>query len=328
MSKKPKKVNTSIERLEELAFSYAAYGMETTLSTFGIVKETLQRRLREYRQVKGKEAYENILLAGKLRDKYTAEEIKRIINDNSTGLNEINVETVKISGENKIKFAVLSDLHLGSIFTSEDFVLKSIEELNSRDLDFVLLTGDVTEGMSKRDGHVYELSHIGYNNQKEYAIEILSKIKHKIYAISGNHDLWYYKANGALIVKDICENLPNAIYMGDDFATLKIPNGPDIGLWHGNDGAAYARSYRLQKIIESIDVETRPQIILTGHDHKYVSLFTGGVYGLGCGSMQSQSNFMKGKKLEANVGFILAEVDFTKKTILRFTHTFIRPQLL
>ena len=44
---------------------------------------------------------------------------------------------------------------------------------------------------------------------------------------------------------------------------------------------SYARSYRLQKIIESINVEDRPQVLLTGHDHKYVSIFTGGVYGLG-----------------------------------------------
>lgn len=316
------------ERIEEIANTYARYGLETVLSVYGILEETLNRYLREYRARNGKDAYENIIFSAKLREKYSTEELKRLISEKSNGLSSVNIETVEINGKESINFAVLSDLHLGSIYTSKSFILKIIEEINSLDLDFVILTGDVTEGMSKREGHVYELSHIGYEKQKEYAIEILSKIKHKMFVISGNHDLWYYKANGALIVKDICSNLPNAKYMGEDFATLKIPNGPDIGLWHGNDGSSYARSYRLQKIIESINVDERPQIILTGHDHKYVSIYTGGVYGLGCGSIQSQSDWMKGKRLESNVGFILATVEFSGKTVHRFSHTFVSPKFL
>jgi predicted MPP superfamily phosphohydrolase len=238
------------------------------------------------------------------------------------------VETVILKGSNSIKFAVLSDLHLGSKFTSDSFMKKAIEYINNLDLDFVALPGDVTEGMSNRDGHVYELTHIGYQAQKNYAVSLLSEIRHQMFAISGNHDGWFFKSIGARIVQDICDSIPNATYLGDDFATLRVPNGPDIGLWHGFDGAAYAKSYRLQKIIESIDVECRPQLLLAGHDHKYVSLFSGGVYGLGCGSMQSQSNWMKGKRLEANVGFILGELNFEGKRIIGFTHTFMRPMFL
>jgi predicted phosphodiesterase len=320
----------SEERINEIASSFASHGTQETLSIYGIQEETLKRYLRNYRSIHGKEAYENVILAGKLRNKYSKKEIESLVNGKSTGLNEVNVETVKLRGSNSFKFAVFSDLHLGSIFTSDSFVREAIKYINDQDIDFLAITGDVTEGMSNRDGHVYELSHIGYAAQKEYAISLLSQIKHKIFAISGNHDLWYYKQMGARVVKDICDSLPNAVFLGEDFATLRIPEGPDVGLWHGGSdgGGSYARSYRMQKIIESIDVECRPQILLTGHDHKYVSLFTGGVYGLGCGSMQSQSNWMKGKRLEANTGFIMAETSFEKKNIVSFNHTFIRPMFL
>lgn len=320
----------SEDRVNEIALSYSSHGTKETLSVYGIQEETLKRYLRNYRSIHGKEAYENIILAGKMRDKYSKKEIERLVSDKSTGLNEINIETVKLKGNNSIKFAVLSDLHLGSIFTSDTFVREAIEYVNNLDLDFVALTGDVTEGMSNRDGHVYELSHIGYAAQKEYAISLLSQIKHKIFAISGNHDLWYFKSIGARVVKDICDAIPNATFLGEDFATLRIPNGPDIGLWHGGSdgGGSYARSYRMQKIIESIDVKNRPKILLTGHDHKYVSIYTGGVYGLGCGSMQSQSNWMKGKRLEANTGFITATASFEGDEIIQFNHTFMMPYFL
>ena len=43
---------------------------------------------------------------------------------------------------------LVRNLHLGSIFTSEALVRAAIDVVNERELDFVLMTGDVTEGMS------------------------------------------------------------------------------------------------------------------------------------------------------------------------------------
>ena len=56
--------------------------------------------------------------------------------------------------------------------------------------------------MSHRAGHVYDLSEIGYDKQKAKAIEIFSQwTDSQIYAIDGNHDRWFIKSNGALIVR-------------------------------------------------------------------------------------------------------------------------------
>ena len=62
--------------------------------------------------------------------------------------------------------------------------------------------------MSHRPGHIYELTHLGYAQQKDYAVKLFSQwTDTEIYAIDGNHDRWYIKSNGSLIVKDIDKEL-------------------------------------------------------------------------------------------------------------------------
>ena len=41
-----------------------------------------------------------------------------------------------------------------------------------------------------------------------------------------------------------------------------------IRLFHGSGGNAYAKSYKLQKYLDSISVEERPHILQTGHIHQ------------------------------------------------------------
>jgi len=41
-----------------------------------------------------------------------------------------------------------------------------------------------------------------------------------------------------------------------------------IRLFHGSGGGAYAKSYKLQKYLDSIPLEERPHILQTGHIHQ------------------------------------------------------------
>ena len=41
-----------------------------------------------------------------------------------------------------------------------------------------------------------------------------------------------------------------------------------IRLFHGNCGNAYAKSYKLQKYLDTIPVEEKPHILQTGHIHQ------------------------------------------------------------
>lgn len=134
---------------------------------------------------------------------------------------------------------------------------------------------------------------------------------------------WYAsKANmGALIVKDICESI-GAEYLGEHEAIINI-NGVKIMLWHGEDGASYALSYRLQKIIESFTGGEKPNILLAGHDHKYGNFFIRNVHAVGAGCIQKQTPWMRRKRLAAYEGFNIIEATIKDEEVKRFKSEWI-----
>ena len=178
------------------------------------------------------------------------------------------------------------------------------------------------EGMSHRAGHVYDLSEIGYDKQKSKAIEIFSQwTDSQIYAIDGNHDRWFIKSNGALIVKDIATQLDNFNFIGHDEGDISINGKAVVKLWHGEDGNSYALSYRLQKILESLSGGEKPSVIICGHTHKYVKIFERNVYAISAGSIQSQTPWMRGKRIAAHVGFCIIDIYVNKSGVCKFSDT-------
>ena len=76
------------------------------------------------------------------------------------------------------------------------------------------------------------------------------------------HDGWWYKSAGSEIVKSIANQRDDIVYLGSDVADLKIGK-IKIRLFHGKGGNAYARSYKIQKYLDAIPLEDRPQILQT-----------------------------------------------------------------
>lgn len=85
--------------------------------------------------------------------------------------------------------------------------------------------------------------------------------------LSNMHDGWWYKSAGSEIVKSIANQRDDIVYLGSDVADLKIGK-IKIRLFHGKGGNAYARSYKIQKYLDAIPLEDRPQILQTGHVHQ------------------------------------------------------------
>ena len=81
------------------------------------------------------------------------------------------------------------------------------------------------------------------------------------------HDDWWYKSTGSEIVKAIAKRRDDIVYLGSDVADLKIGK-LKIRLFHGNGGNSYAKSYKVQKYLDSIPLEERPHILQTGHVHQ------------------------------------------------------------
>lgn len=165
-----------------------------------------------------------------------------------------------------LKLLLISDTHLGSKYDRLDILRYLYNKAEDIGVNYVLHSGDLTEGVSGRPQQLYELRESSYTGQRDYVVDKYPKSDIPTYIISGNHDLWWVKKCGSDIVKDICDCREDLHYLGSDCEDLRIGK-LKIRLYHGKGGSAYAKSYKLQKYLDSIPPEERPHILQTGHVH-------------------------------------------------------------
>lgn len=218
----------SDDRAKEIIEHSVLYGEKSALEIFGINAESLARYRRKYSNAR-------LDALSKINERYNDEELEAI--SASTRNLISNVKITNFDGE-KYVFGVGGDTHIGSDDYDPGWWRSAVEECKKREIKTFYLTGDITEGMSNRPGHIYECTHLGYKKQRDYAISELSLFDGEIYMIDGNHDRWFKKSNGAIIVEDICAANPNWHFLGQDEGK-HIINGIDIRLWHGEDSSCF-----------------------------------------------------------------------------------------
>lgn len=248
-------------------------------------------------------------LLATLRERYSPEELQAI----AAGINplkeKIDFPKPSFTGQH-FRIGVIGDTHIGSIYTSDEYITQAFDTFKERGVDFMVHCGDVTEGLSpkRRDSQIYELVDLGYAAQKQHAIDLFRTTDIPIFAIAGNHDLYYKATAGANIVQAIAAEVKHFNYIGDHEADINCA-GAKLRLWHGNDGNSYALSYRLQKLIESYSGGDKPNILLAGHTHKFVYIFERNIHALSPGCLQKQTQFMRTNRLAAHVAFAIIEFD-------------------
>lgn len=301
-------MGTNDKRIIEIVEYYLENEESSTLTAYNISSETLHRYKRSYKDIAKNFGIKKDVI--KILENYSEKEIKKIASGKGVGTQSKKIQ-LDFSG-NKFKFCLFSDTHIGSIFFLEDLYFKMLEECEKQNVDAYFHAGDVTEGMSHRPGHVYELTHIGLAAQRDYAIELLSKITKPLYMISGNHDHWMEKVAGINVVIDIAAHIENAVFVGRHTGNVMV-NKCKIQLWHGEDGSSYATSYRMQKVIESITGGSKPNVLLLGHVHKMAYIFERHIHAISGGCVQLQTDFMKMKRLAAHTGFWIVELTMNNK---------------
>lgn len=166
-----------------------------------------------------------------------------------------------------IPLLLISDTHLCSKYDRLDILRYLYAKADDRGVKHILHSGDFTDGRSNRPEHIYELREPSYEGQVDYCVEKYPTFNGKTYVISGNHDDWWYKSTGSEIVKAIANRRDDIVYLGSDVADMKIGK-LKVRLFHGKGGNAYAKSYKVQKYLDSIPLEERPHILQTGHIHQ------------------------------------------------------------
>jgi len=310
----------SREKLQEIVDIVHAVGEKRAVEILRKVESGLRRDLRRAKALGIKPQKQKLPRSfQKLSESYTDEEIKAIARGGRVSPGLPSIPIANFNGD-VVTFGVISDTHIGSIYTDNSHIFRAFSEFEKEHVDFVIHCGDVTEGMSNRAGHVYELTDIGFDRQKQTAETILEHCPAQLYMIDGNHDRWYVKGSGAYIVKDIAKEL-NAIYLGQDEGDISLKGHVTLKLWHGEDGNTYAISYRMQKIVESLTGGTKPHILIAGHVHKMMYNFLRHIHCIGAGSIQMQSKWMRGKRIEAHTGFWVIKVWLNEKGVGRFQPT-------
>jgi len=218
------------------------------------------------------------------------------------------------------KIGIIADTHIGSTCQQITFLHEAYKIMKVEGVKKVLHAGDLTEGNGKQfKGQMYEMFLHGADSMVDYIIKNYPQIKGiTTYIIGGSHDYSFYKEDGTDVIKRIAEKRPDIKYLGMFGAFLQLGRISTY-LMHGSGGVAYARSYRMQKIIEQFPPEKKPHILFLGHYHVECHLPTyRNVAGFQLPCFQTQTNYLMAKGLFPEIGFLILEITPNVKGIFKY----------
>lgn len=206
-------------------------------------------------------------------------------------------------GAKTIRFAILGDTQLGSKYAQLTHLHNFYDRLVKEGIDTVYHTGDITDGLKMRVGHEYELYTVSADEMRD---DVIKNYPYRegvtTYFITGNHDASIYKQVGYDIGAAIAASRPDMKYLGRDCAIVNLTPNCTLELRHPWDGSAYALSYKMQKMIEAMESDSKPNILAVGHYHKAEYLFYRNVHALQSGCFQGQTPFTRGKGISVHLG--------------------------
>lgn len=218
------------------------------------------------------------------------------------------------------KIGVVSDTHLGSEHQQLTYLRAAYDIFKKEGIKKVFHAGDVVEGNGRLfKGQQFEMFLHGADAMVKYTIEAFPKVPGiTTYMIGGSHDYSFYKESGVDVLAKIADKREDIEYLGISGATVVL-NGLKVYLMHGDGGNAYARSYKMQKIIEQFPADKKPNILLLGHYHVTCSLpWYRNVTAFQLPCFQTQTQYLRAKGLAPDLGFLILEITPDPKGIATF----------
>ena len=118
----------------------------------------------------------------------------------------------------QFKYAFVTDTHIGSS-TGEEDLNRTVADINlQKDIDFVIITGDITE--------------MGTNDELKLAKSIFSKLNKPYYIIPGNHDTGWSESGGVNFIKEFGYDKFSFDYNGYRF--IACASGPYVRMSDGH----------------------------------------------------------------------------------------------
>ncbi len=282
------------------------------------------------KEVKKATKAEQALVDELRKRKLTSKELATVLKG-LKGVNAHKYTPLKIDfPDNHVRFGAFSDAHLGHMCYRPDVLRKMLADGKRYGIEFWVNSGDTIEGMSGREGHIYELDYLGASAQLDFFTKEFKHFRNTVYSIEAqnSHGGWF-KSKGNMGL-DIGEELEKRSkhykFIGYDEQDLILDNGLKIRLRHPGGGTAYAISYKLQKYVESITGGCKPNLLFHGHFHKSLYLFYRNIHCFESGCLAEQTPFMKKIGTPAMLGYWLIDVNMHRsksKGVERITSTFV-----
>ena len=221
-----------------------------------------------------------------------------------------NKVAIRPTKESTFTFALTGDRHTGSLYHHQAALKAFYEYAATQHVECVYDAGDILDGHRVYKGHEFELQDLGLEKQVDRLTASAPRFIPTSF-ITGNHDASFKHAAGVPVGR-IIEKAVGYKFLGEEQARIQYdtPNGPfSIMLLHSGSGSSYALSYRPQKIVESLEGGTKPDLLAIGHYHKAEMLPTyRNVCAIQVGTFQRQTPFMARGGLAAHVGGWIVQV--------------------
>lgn len=226
--------------------------------------------------------------------------------------------------DNTFLFGATSDNHLGSKYARLDVLNDLYDKFAAAGVDRVFNAGNWIDGEARFNKH--DLLVHGMDAQCRYLAEHYPQRPGiETYAVAGDdHEGWYAQREGVDIGRYAERTMRDAGRtdwhdLGYMEAHIRLVNA-NTGAWsmlscvHPGGGSAYALSYSIQKIIESLEGGEKPAVGLYGHYHKLWAGIIRGVWCLQTGCTEDQTPFMRKNKLSAHIGGAIVGLDQDPET--------------
>jgi predicted phosphodiesterase len=250
---------------------------------------------------------------------------------------EINIDM----GKEHLRFGIVSDTHGGSHSEQNTALQHFYRYADGKEkdpatkkyitpVDAFIHGGDMTQGSDRmHPDQPYQLHAHGADQQVGYVVGTYPKSERPgivTYAIAGNHDDAFLKDGGMNVVRQIASVRSDVVYLGQTAAYLTI-GGCKMYVQHPSGGVPYAKSYRLQKVAESLPISKPTNLLLMGHLHSYCVVQHHGITALLLPCFQGQYGWLAGKGLHPDIGGIIVDVWLTDNgEVARIAHEVMRYQ--
>jgi len=221
-----------------------------------------------------------------------------------------------------IKIGIISDTHICSKFWQPTYLKMAYEHMKSMGISKVYHCGDITDGFYK--DRMEESYAFGADAQTDEVVKRYPNIEGvTTYFITGNHDYTHIRNGGTDVGRQIANQRKDMIYLGRDYAKIWLTDKVDMDIVHPGDGTSYALSYQLQKRINNMSGGRKPKIMISGHYHKNFHMFYRNIHAMTAASFQAQSNWMRGKAIESDIGFVVLNISINANgDIIKFAHEY------